>query len=695
MKKILLICLFFINSIYSQFSWIDPTPTGYQLLSAFKFPDGISFAGGVNGSLYKSTDDGITWKNIITGTYASINSIHFINENVGFFASDSGIFKTVDTGEHWQLKVNGFNFKRIRFSDSSTGYIVSNIGILCKTSDGGLNWSLSGIDHQMDDVYFIDSLNGIIAGGQSMFGGIINRTSDGGVTWSRCYNSSEKINGMGFATNKFGTAVGDNNLRLRTTDGGLTWTKQNTSGGSFNTRVVFFDSLNGLITGDDGWIMTTANSGLDWNSQSVITGGYIYDIYFASSGNGIAVGNSGNISRIKNGSWIPITKRIGYPPFRFFYFKDSKNGFASGEYLYKTSDGGNNWSAAYGMNWGYLSGMTFLDENKGFLVGPYIIGGGGGQLLSTNDGGQIWSQGIDLTSNGLFDINHCSSSKLTIVGYSGNILTSSDRGATWISRSSGTTKTLFSIAILDSLNQMVVGDSGVILKSYNSGESWTLKSSNVTWMLRSVKVLNNKILFAAGSGGIIKSTDNGETWTQISGAGGNLNMISFADNVNGLAAGDYGTLLKTTDGGNSWIKIPTGLISDLYSVGFVDSYNALISGSSGYNENNCLLKYSLSSPTSVFEDSRNVYSSGFYLRQNYPNPFNPSTTINFTVPVPGIVRLHVYDLLGREVAELINGELSAGNHSVQFNARNLPNGVYFYRMDYRNYSATKKLILLK
>ncbi len=85
----------------------------------------------------------------------------------------------------------------------------------------------------------------------------------------------------------------------------------------------------------------------------------------------------------------------------------------------------------------------------------------------------------------------------------------------------------------------------------------------------------------------------------------------------------------------------------------------------------------------------------YSLSQNYPNPFNPTTTINFALPKSGNVSLVVYDILGREVAHLVNGEMQAGYHSVEFNANNLASGIYFYRLKAGNFVNVKKLMLLK
>ena len=85
----------------------------------------------------------------------------------------------------------------------------------------------------------------------------------------------------------------------------------------------------------------------------------------------------------------------------------------------------------------------------------------------------------------------------------------------------------------------------------------------------------------------------------------------------------------------------------------------------------------------------------YYLFQNYPNPFNPTTTIRFSVPQLLHVTLKVFDVLGREVATLVDGELNPGEHSVVFNAKDLPSGVYFYRLITTAFTQTKSMEVIK
>ena len=104
--------------------------------------------------------------------------------------------------------------------------------------------------------------------------------------------------------------------------------------------------------------------------------------------------------------------------------------------------------------------------------------------------------------------------------------------------------------------------------------------------------------------------------------------------------------------------------------------------------------------TSITQDKTKETPASFKLFQNYPNPFNPSTIINYSIPDAGTssmksVQLKVYDILGREVATLVNEEKTAGNYKVTFDAQNLASGIYFYRLKAGNYISVKKMILLR
>jgi len=100
-------------------------------------------------------------------------------------------------------------------------------------------------------------------------------------------------------------------------------------------------------------------------------------------------------------------------------------------------------------------------------------------------------------------------------------------------------------------------------------------------------------------------------------------------------------------------------------------------------------------PRTTSVEGNDEVPQGFMLYQNYPNPFNPSTTIRFSLPHRSHVTLKVFDVLGREVATLVGGELNAGEHSVVYDAKDLPSGLYFYRLSSSHGTCVKSALLLK
>ncbi len=145
-----------------------------------------------------------------------------------------------------------------------------------------------------------------------------------------------------------------------------------------------------------------------------------------------------------------------------------------------------------------------------------------------------------------------------------------------------------------------------------------------------------------------------------------------------------------------------GLTPGSYSV-FVDKpgFNETSSAnvSVAYNLSNPVnatnVNFTIDSPTSVAVGQSTVMPTNYALDQNFPNPFNPSTTISYSLPQSGAVTLKVYNIVGQEVATLINGFQNAGRYAVNFNAANFSSGVYFYRLQAGVFNTVKKMMLIK
>jgi hypothetical protein len=146
---------------------------------------------------------------------------------------------------------------------------------------------------------------------------------------------------------------------------------------------------------------------------------------------------------------------------------------------------------------------------------------------------------------------------------------------------------------------------------------------------------------------------------------------------------------------------PDSLITDtLYATANSTNNDSIPTELDQWNHSDNYIINVVSEP--VLVQNNDLLLNNFFLSQNFPNPFNPSTKIKFTIPfvslsgVEGsIVTLKIFDLLGKEIATLLNEEKSAGEYEIEFNASELTSGVYLYKLQMGKLAATKKMILLK
>jgi hypothetical protein len=139
---------------------------------------------------------------------------------------------------------------------------------------------------------------------------------------------------------------------------------------------------------------------------------------------------------------------------------------------------------------------------------------------------------------------------------------------------------------------------------------------------------------------------------------------------------------------NDW-ELANGLDS-------TDASDGKIVGADGYTNLEIYMNSIIEYPTtSISVPTKELVPNEIALAQNYPNPFNPSTKIGYYIPTNAKVRIDVYDMLGRKVAELVNEVKSAGSYEVNFEAGNLSSGVYIYQLIYSDRVLSRKMLLLQ
>jgi len=378
------------------------------------------------------------------------------------------------------------------------------------------------------------------------------------------------------------------------------------------------------------------------------------------------------------------------------YVTNDMNCFVVGEnglYL-RSTDEGDHWEQQnIGTNYS-LNSICFINNDVGFITGS------NGTILKTSNSGTSW---VQLTSGTNYDLNSTFFVNNTtgfVVGDRGTILKTTNAGNSWLSKDFGPAQTLYSVFFVDTYTGFTAGSMS-LLKTTDGGNSWFNPSdiqqqgfySSVYFTNRNTGYLLEYKSYTR-EGIVLKTEDAGNTWTKQYGAiGYSFNSLFFKDDTTGIAVGNGsvgGTILKTFLSTSNWIDQPSGVYDELNAV--------YIKKNKGYSvgNNGIILRIKLGPDSIGSIDQATSYS----LAQNYPNPFNSTTNIVYQIPDRGFITLKVYDILGREVAILVNEEKAVGSYEVQFNShsvegRNLTSGIYFYRLKADEYSETKKMILLK
>jgi photosystem II stability/assembly factor-like uncharacterized protein len=339
--------------------------------------------------------------------------------------------------------------------------------------------------------------------------------------------------------------------------------------------------------------------------------------------------------------------------------------------VYKTTDGGDSWFTVYSNTEGFIKGIRMLDPINGIAIGSPISNLW--NVLLTTDGGNTWQSSPNLPpANNIHQAVHNSFQVSMPNIYWGtsftSIFRSTDGGLTY--------------------NEHDTPGAGIYIFSLN------INSSGVG--------------FAAATA-MCRSTDGGVTFQEHSVPGwGNINGIESSGRDFWYIRGEK--IFHSTDDGIYWIDEYTAPLT-LTHMDFPDNLNGCQMGwAVGYG--GTIFKMTGDGVTSIY--NQNVTPDMFELKQNYPNPFNPTTKIIFIIPTPpvssplvkgrtkeGFVSLKVYDVLGNEIATLVNEEKQPGAYEVEFNIvgtsrdLSLTSGVYFYQLKAGSFIQTKKMVLLR
>jgi len=386
-------------------------------------------------------------------------------------------------------------------------------------------------------------------------------------------------------------------------------------------------------------IFRTTNSGVNWVKIFENTTYSFTIIKSLNDTNLLVFANNGKILRTNNYglSWSEISTPQNYVKVKINFLNEF-TGYAmgTGNQIQKTINGG--------LNWDNIT-IPFTQEE-------FIQGFGGCSDMSFINEYTGWITGAA-------SWYHPGGANQGFTTYSSSIQRTTNGGANWnqvynYSSTSGYSQHLRVNFFSETEGWSWKGS--IIFKTTDAGGSWINFSQYANFTFHWMYMMNANTGWALGSYGpynaISKTTNAGVNWVlQFNSPVRIINPIFIIDNNNAWFGGADNVIYKTTNGGGEIISVINPISSNI--------------------------------------------PNSFSLMQNYPNPFNPTTKIIFDIKNTAFIMLRVFDITGREVRMLVNEKLSAGSYSYDFNAAELPSGVYFYQLQTNEFVETKKMILLK
>lgn len=249
---------------------------------------------------------------------------------------------------------------------------------------------------------------------------------------------------------------------------------------------------------------------------------------------------------------------------------------------------------------------------------------------------------------------------------------------------------IWDIAVKDTLLFASTASDGVFLSS-DHGANWDSINTGLTSKAITNLIVSGKNVFVGTQDqGVFLSSDNGMNWTTVNDGLPGKYVNTLATYNNNLFLFQNNQIWLSSNNGAHWALAS----ADAYILGVVTI---------GFSKKNIIVgTYSgevwirpLSEVITMAGETTHQIPNQIILAQNYPNPFNPVTTIKYVMPKSGYASLKIFNLVGQQVATIVDELVPSGEHFVSWDATNYPTGMYFYRLQANNYSVSKKLLLLK
>lgn len=652
--------------------------------------NGIVFEDGTAGVIYTTHDGGDTWTSFAVTLPVGTTSkrMYCASAAVGtqtfvIGAYHNIVWKSTDGGDNWVLSSDvNYAYERIvaiQAFDANNMIAISSVSDLFVSSDAGTSWDTLGIGtgQSAQALAYSSVTNGMIFTSYGQ-----DYTTTDGETFSPMLDwPGISLYGLAFpGPNKIAVSATFGGEFTKSEDNGVSFTyptNAETGAKSSLFKTEFIDENTGLVGGSSGFIAKTLDGGDTWTIKPTPmaeqSNKHINMLYIAPNGDVFAGGSSGLVMKSTDDgdTWNLITTGSTQTVYDMYVFSNgiAMLGQGSGQFSLSTSTSLDTFEmvADYGT-------MSFRSITEG---------AGGVVLVGASDA--IWRTTIDAldTLIKVFDVPDG--------------------------------RDIYGVAFINDTLAYAAGEKGVIFRSEDAGLTWEAETSGAGDSQATLQGLkfNGKRLWAVGQKGVIMYQNFAPKYQVTA----HVNMALQMRNGNFVHAGNHLDIIGGFNGWSAGIPMTDADGDSIYSAvlgefeeGVTFEFKCRRNGAwdnteefpygGGNRSYTVLAVEDQDIPVFWYNDEEpetavNGVPASYELAQNYPNPFNPVTSIKFAVPKSEMVSLNIYDITGRNVVELVNRKMEAGFYSVNFNAANLPSGIYFYRLSAGDFHAVKKMTLLK
>lgn len=699
-------CTLLIDNCFAQ--WVQTSgPDGGSIRCFVKDSLNRWFIGTTGNGVYYSVNEGANWTTANTGlTYGKINGLALDSTNVFFAATERGLFRSSNSGGLWTNIFFGTNVINSVVVDANNRLFVATGSTVWLSTNSGTSFVPSGVGLSGTSYYNLTAAPNNYLYTNSSTGGIF-RSMDNGANWVAVNSGlpSTSIAVINAAPNNY-LFVGISNSGIYlSTNNGDNWTQVNSglgnmfvnSIGSYGTTV-FAGTNNGIYKSTNyGALWTAVNTG--FSSPYVGCGSFGFasgSVVFAGTyGIGVLKSTDGGSSWYNSSSGINAAsvKSLALAPNGRIFV-----GFTGG--VYASTNNGTTFIQSDAGITNTMNNIIRVHPNGYVYAGTFPMSGTpmSGIFRSTNSGAS-WSpvmNGWTYQYNNILDFAFDSSGFIYCAS-NDNMYKSTNLGDNWFRANNGITNNqVYSLAINKQNNHIYAGTYGSgAFRSRDNGASFEQINNGLTaTQIMSLEVNSSGVIFAGSNGyGVFRSTNDGDLWEQVlfyTGMQAWKVAISPSGQIYAGIVGGYLSNLgvyRSTDNGNNWTQISDGIFYPFIDALGFDAAGYAYAGSLGGG------LYRSTFLTPVVNNQNTVREYKLY--QNYPNPFNPKTVISYQLVVNSFSTLKIYDILGHEVATLINEQLKPGNYEVEWDGTNYPSGIYFYKLITGDYTDTKKMVLVK